>query len=89
MEWFVLFSARRLDLNVVSGPATMPCRRLLSPKPRPRELTPPVQVCEVRIASTSERCEAWDGAAQLACPVVGSKVIQQANEFFVYLFRRS
>ena len=61
MERFVLFSARRLDLNVIPGPATMPCRRLLGPKPGPRELTLPVQVCEVSVGSASERCEARDG----------------------------
>ena len=63
MEWFVLFSARRLDLNVVPRPVTIHCRRHLGPKPRPRELTLPVQVCEVRMGSASERCEAWDGVA--------------------------
>ena len=66
----------------------MPCSRLLGPKPRPRELTLPVRVCEVCMGTASEGCETWDGDAKLACPVVGPKVIQQAKEFFVYLFQK-
>lgn len=85
MERLVLLSARRLDLDVVPWPAAMPCGRLLGPKPRPRELALSVQIRKVRISLASERREARDSVAQLARPVVGSKVIQQANELFVNL----
>jgi hypothetical protein len=85
MERLVLLSARRLDLDVVPWPAAMPCGRLLGPKPRPRELTLSVQIRKVGIGLASERREARDSVAQLARPVVGSKVIQQANELFVNL----
>ena len=80
MERLVLFSARRLDLDMVRRPAAMPCCRLLGPEPCPRELALPVRVGEVPIGLTFERCEARDAVAQLARPVVGSEVIQQANE---------
>lgn len=86
MERLVLLSARRLDLDMVPWPAAMPCSRLLGPKPRPRELTLSVQVRKVRIGLASKRREARDSVAQFARPVVGSKIIQQANELFVNLF---
>jgi hypothetical protein len=80
MERLDLFSARRLDLDMVLWPAAMPCCRLLGPEPRPRELTLSIQIRKVRIGLASERSEAMNSVAQLARPVVGSKVIQQANE---------
>lgn len=66
----------------------MPRCSLLGPEPRPRELTLPVQVREVRKGLASVRRESRDDVAQLARPVLGSKVIQQAIECFVYLFRK-
>jgi hypothetical protein len=80
MERLVLLSARRFDLDVVFWPTAMPRRRLLGPEPRPRELTLPVQVREVCVCLAVERREARNGVAQLARPVVWSKVIQQAIE---------
>lgn len=88
MERLVLLSTRRLNLDMISWPATMPCCRLLGSEPGSRELTLLIRVREVRKGLTSERREARDDVPQLTRPVLGSKVIQQTNEYFVYLFRK-
>lgn len=63
MEWLVLLSARRLDLDMVLWPSAVPICRLFSPKPRPRELALVIQVRKVRIGLAPERCEARDNVA--------------------------
>ncbi len=79
-ERLVLFSACRLDLDVVSWPAALPRRCLLGPEPSPRQLALGVEVRKVGVGLTLERCEARDQVAKFAGPVVGAKVIQGADE---------
>ena len=86
VERLLLFSARRLDLDVVSWPAALPRCRLLRPKPIPRQLALGVEVCKVGVGTTLERREARDAVAKFAGPVVGTKVMQGADKKLVYLF---
>lgn len=87
VERFGLVPACRLDLDVVSWPAALPRCCLFRPKPISRQLALRVHVRKVGPGLTSERRETRDKVAQFARPVVGPKVIQSTDEYFVYLFR--
>jgi hypothetical protein len=80
VERLGLFSARRLDFDMVSRPAAMPRCSLVRPKPSPRQLTMRVQVRKVSWGLTLERREARDQVPQFTRPVVRTKVIQGADE---------
>jgi len=73
---------------MVPWPAALPRCCLIRPKPISCQLALRVHVRKVGEGSTSERRETRDKVAQFARPVVGPKVIQGADEYFVYLFCR-
>lgn len=80
MERLVFLSERRLDLDVVLGPGTLPRCCLLGPEPRPRKLAPRVQIRKVSKGLCSERCKARNKVAQFARPVVGAEIVQHTDE---------
>jgi hypothetical protein len=80
MELLVLFPARRLDLDMVPWPTTVPRRGSFGSEPFPRELTPAIEIRKVCVSLALERGKARDVIAQLARPVVRSKVVQRAEK---------
>ena len=85
VERLALLSARRLDLNVVPRPTTMPCSGFLGAKPLKRELSARILIRKVRIGRPVERREAGNTVPQLACPIFRPKIDQHPVEHLVHL----
>jgi len=73
---------------MVSWPAALPRCCPVRSKPISRQLALRVHVRKVGEGLASERRETRDEVAQFARPIFGPKVIQGADEYFVYLFCR-
>ena len=86
VERLVLLSTRRLYLNVVPWPATMPHGSLFGAKPLARELSARILIRKVRIGRPAERRKTGNTVSQLARPIVRPKVDQHPVEHLVHLY---